>query len=219
MVSGHAHRDPRLRARLVQGRAEDTLDALRVGELSVWIEQGPHAYCAVVVRGTPPTRVRDRRFSEPSRRFTCSRPPTSSGSRATPRSSTTRGQCCRSASNHVFAGATSRSRTAGGGSAPPWSWRCWRCGPACATWTSDASIGTLRRSSRNPAWSSSAPDVRVAASWGSGLRDPLTADPVSFVAASGLSPNLVKGAGPSTRRSTRGWPCPAPSPCCSRRRA
>lgn len=37
---------------------DDALDALRVGELTVWIEQGPHAILAAVVRGTPPRELR-----------------------------------------------------------------------------------------------------------------------------------------------------------------
>src|SRR5262245_29677983 len=39
-------------------RDEDTLDALRVGELSVIVEQGPHALLAGVVRGTAPQTLR-----------------------------------------------------------------------------------------------------------------------------------------------------------------
>jgi outer membrane protein OmpA-like peptidoglycan-associated protein len=37
---------------------EDGLQTLNVGELSVWIEQGPHALLAVVVRGTAPPSLR-----------------------------------------------------------------------------------------------------------------------------------------------------------------
>jgi OOP family OmpA-OmpF porin len=40
------------------GKAEDTLDRFRVGELNGLIEHGPHAYLAVVVRGTPPHDLR-----------------------------------------------------------------------------------------------------------------------------------------------------------------
>jgi OOP family OmpA-OmpF porin len=40
------------------GRAEDTLDTFRVGELSGIIEQGPHAYIAAVVRGARPPDLR-----------------------------------------------------------------------------------------------------------------------------------------------------------------
>jgi OOP family OmpA-OmpF porin len=37
---------------------QESLDALRVGELSVWIEQGPSAIVAVVIRGTAPQELR-----------------------------------------------------------------------------------------------------------------------------------------------------------------
>lgn len=37
---------------------DDALDALRIGELSVWIEQGPYAILAAVIRGTPPRELR-----------------------------------------------------------------------------------------------------------------------------------------------------------------
>lgn len=37
---------------------EDALDTLHVGELSVWIEQGPYAIVAAVIRGTPPRELR-----------------------------------------------------------------------------------------------------------------------------------------------------------------
>lgn len=40
------------------GRADDTLDTFRVGPLSGLIEHGPHAYIAVVVRGTAPPDLR-----------------------------------------------------------------------------------------------------------------------------------------------------------------
>ena len=36
----------------------DTLDRLQVGELSVWIEQGPHAIIAAVIRGDAPPELR-----------------------------------------------------------------------------------------------------------------------------------------------------------------
>jgi OOP family OmpA-OmpF porin len=38
----------------------DTLEALRVGDLSVWIEQGPRAVLAAVIRGTAPASLRPR---------------------------------------------------------------------------------------------------------------------------------------------------------------
>ena len=37
---------------------DETLDTLQVGELSVWIEQGPHAVLAAVIRGTAPSELR-----------------------------------------------------------------------------------------------------------------------------------------------------------------
>ncbi len=37
---------------------DDALEALRVGELSVWVEQGPYAILAAVIRGTPPRELR-----------------------------------------------------------------------------------------------------------------------------------------------------------------
>jgi OOP family OmpA-OmpF porin len=36
----------------------EALDTLQVGELSVWIEQGPHAMLAAVIRGNAPTELR-----------------------------------------------------------------------------------------------------------------------------------------------------------------
>ena len=38
----------------------DSLEALKVGELSVWIEPGPHAIVAAVIRGTAPPDFRGR---------------------------------------------------------------------------------------------------------------------------------------------------------------
>src|SRR4029453_15720016 len=39
-------------------RDDEGLQTLKVGELSVWVEQGPHALLAVVVRGTAPPALR-----------------------------------------------------------------------------------------------------------------------------------------------------------------
>jgi len=38
--------------------SEETLETFQVGELTVWIEQGPHALLAVVMRGRPPYDIR-----------------------------------------------------------------------------------------------------------------------------------------------------------------
>ena len=35
------------------------LDAFRVGELTVWVEQSTHAVLAVVIRGTPPEALKE----------------------------------------------------------------------------------------------------------------------------------------------------------------
>ena len=41
--------------------ADQSLDTLRIGsDRSVWVEQGPKAILAVVIRGTPPVELRDR---------------------------------------------------------------------------------------------------------------------------------------------------------------
>src|SRR6185436_13449984 len=37
---------------------DEGLQTLKVGELSVWVEQGPHALLALVVRGTAPPALR-----------------------------------------------------------------------------------------------------------------------------------------------------------------
>ena len=37
---------------------DDALDALEVGDLTVWVEQGPYAILAAVIRGTPPRELR-----------------------------------------------------------------------------------------------------------------------------------------------------------------
>jgi outer membrane protein OmpA-like peptidoglycan-associated protein len=39
---------------------DETLDNFRIGELSVWVEQGPHAILAVVIRGNAPGELRER---------------------------------------------------------------------------------------------------------------------------------------------------------------
>jgi len=41
------------------GKHSDSLESLRVGELTVWIEQGSNALLAGVVRGTPPHELRE----------------------------------------------------------------------------------------------------------------------------------------------------------------
>ncbi len=38
---------------------DETLETLRVGERSVWIEHGPHAFLAAVIRGNPPVNLQN----------------------------------------------------------------------------------------------------------------------------------------------------------------
>ncbi len=40
-------------------RDEEQLETVEVGDVSVWIEPGPYAFLACVIRGTPPSDVRD----------------------------------------------------------------------------------------------------------------------------------------------------------------
>ena len=40
------------------GAADNTLETVRLGDFSVWIQHGPQALLAAVVRGTPPPRIR-----------------------------------------------------------------------------------------------------------------------------------------------------------------
>ena len=47
----------------------DSLESLEVGELSVWIEPGPHAIVAAVIRGSAPRDSAARCCRTPSRRF------------------------------------------------------------------------------------------------------------------------------------------------------
>ena len=41
------------------GNQADALESLRVGELTVWIEQGPQALMAAVIRGNPPQELHE----------------------------------------------------------------------------------------------------------------------------------------------------------------
>jgi outer membrane protein OmpA-like peptidoglycan-associated protein len=40
------------------GTAGEAVNTMQVGDLSVWVEQGPEAYIAAVIRGTPPSELR-----------------------------------------------------------------------------------------------------------------------------------------------------------------
>ncbi len=86
----------------------ETLDRLQIGELSVWIEQGPHAIIAAVIRGNAPPELRvtmqealehvHARFGE-----------TWSGSKAIRRRSTRRAPLLTPVSRHVIEAGRRRS--------------------------------------------------------------------------------------------------------------
>ena len=174
------------------GRAEDTLERFRVGELNCLIEHGPHAYLAVVVRGTPPHDLRLtlqraieaihlqqtadlERFSGDASIFDDARPVLQ--------------ECLES-----------RFR----GSDKPVSYRRWWIGAGVvlallAVW-GGLRYMDQRRFNRYLASLDGQPGLVVVSAGRqggrfvvSGLRDPLAADPASFVAASGLAPNRVEG--------------------------
>ena len=174
------------------GRAEDTLERFRVGELNCLIEHGPHAYLAVVVRGTPPHDLRLtlqraieaihlqqtadlERFSGDASIFDDARPVLQ--------------ECLES-----------RFR----GSDKPVSYRRWWIGAGVvlallAVW-GGLRYMDQRRFNRYLASLDAQPGLVVVSAGRqggrfvvSGLRDPLAADPASFVAASGLAPDRVEG--------------------------
>ena len=104
MVSGMLTAIRDFVAGLVQGRRGRGAATLKVGDLSVWIEQGPHALLAVVVRGAAPPSLR-----------TALQQAHRSGARAifadlesfdgdAARSSTTRVRCCRTCLQREFRG-------------------------------------------------------------------------------------------------------------------
>ncbi len=104
----------------------DGLEALKVGELSVWIEQGPRAVLAAVLRGEAPRSFRERlqqaieaihlEFSEPLERF----------------SGDSRGVRRRAPDPRIVpAVGVSRRRRAARGAAPGcWSAPCWQAWPS-----------------------------------------------------------------------------------------
>ncbi len=201
------------------GRAEDTLERFRVGELNGLIEHGPHAYLAVVVRGTPPHDLRLtlqraieaihlqqtadlERFSGDASIFDDARPVLQ--------------ECLES-----------RFR----GSDKPVSYRRWWIGAGVvlallAVWGGAALHGPAPLQSLSGlARRATRPGRRQRRTTGRALRRLGPARPAG--GRSGvvcrrprdLRRTGSKDAGRCIRRSTRGWPCPAPWPCCSRRPA
>jgi OOP family OmpA-OmpF porin len=173
----------------------DGLDALRVGELSVLIVQGPHAILAGVVRGTAPPDARVplqdaletvhlqyatdlAAFAGDSGPFDAARPIL---------------EACL-VSQH-------KSKRGRRGFALSWRWAAaGLVGAAALAWWLGLSIRDGRRWDRYLDRLRSEPGILVldAGRRGrtftvSGLRDPLAPDPASFVAAASLSPERVDG--------------------------
>lgn len=174
------------------GRADDTLDTFRVGELTGLVEHGPHAYLAAVVRGTAPHDLRTtlqnvietihlqqtadlERFSGDASIFDDTRPVLQ--------------ECLES-----------RYKT----SETPVSRRRWYVGAAVAAsvllvWAGIRWVES-RRFDRYLAAVAAEPGLVVVEGGRQGgrfvvrgLRDPLAADPASLLAASGLDPARVEG--------------------------
>lgn len=171
--------------------ASDRVEALRVGDLAVIVEQGPHALLACVVRGTPPAELREiiqealervhRRlgteleaFGGDTSGFEPARPILESclisHFRPTPQA--------RSARWWRLAGGVLIALTA------VWIFATMR---ASARWT-----GYLDRLEAEPGLTVVNSGRRDGRYFVAGLRDPLAADPATLLAASGLEPDAVE---------------------------
>ena len=173
-------------------RDGDTLDALRVGDLSVIVEQGPHAMLAGVVHGTPPNTLQDvfkdalerihRQFGEELRTFSGDAGPLERArsimegclvTQFRPRQQT--------ASYRRWAAVAALVLAALG----IWAFFTWR---ERTQW--NAYVDRLR----------SEPGIVVASTgrrggkfFVSGLRDALATDPATLIASTGLTPGVVEG--------------------------
>jgi len=170
----------------------DSLEVLKVGELSVWIEPGPHAIVAAVIRGSAPAELRGRlqeavesihlQFGEVLESF-------SGDASALADAKNTLEACLhteyradekkpRTLSTWVIVSLVVIALLAWGG----FRWR------AANRWASY--LSTLRAE----------PGIVVVSAereWGtfvvSGLRDPLARDPASLIPSAGLAPEDVRG--------------------------
>ena len=173
--------------------ATDSLDSLKVGELSVWIEPGPHAIVAAVIRGSAPSELRGRlqeavesihlQFGEALETFSGDTAPFADAQntleaclhteyRADERKPRTR-------STWAVVAVVALAVLVWGGFR-------WRDANRWSTY-----LNTLRAE----------PGVVIVSAnreWGgfavSGLRDPLARDPQSLLAGTGLSADAVRGA-------------------------
>jgi OOP family OmpA-OmpF porin len=174
------------------GRAEDTLDTFRVGELSGIIEQGPHAYIAAVVRGARPPDLRHtlqraletihlqqtadfEQFTGDASRFDDVRPVLQ--------------ECLESQYRGADAPVSRRK----------WWMALGIAAAVLAAWLGDRWFQQRRFDAYLEALRAQPGVVVVDARRAggrfvvSGLRDPLAVDPASLVAASGLAPDRVEG--------------------------
>jgi outer membrane protein OmpA-like peptidoglycan-associated protein len=170
---------------------DEGLDNFHIGDLSVLVEQGPHAILAAVVRGTPPAELRQAlqeaiehvhartgealvSFSGDAEPFEAVRP-TLEGlleSRYHPRR--------RGVSPALWVTATIVVLAIG-----VWMFSAWS---SRSKW--NAYLDALRA---EPGIVVVGADRRGGTFSVRGLRDPLAKDPRSFIAASGLTPNAVSG--------------------------
>lgn len=172
-------------------QSAEMLDTLRMdGDHSVWIEQGPEAFLAVVIRGTPPLALRDRyralleeihrlfaaqwaAFQGETNAFAMVRPHLEDALVAQPRESRQR------PSPLLWIGAAALLAVILAGA--------WRFHAHRAHW--HAAVTSLRSQSGIVV-------VSARQSWGrfyiEGLRDPLAQDPDALLAAAGVDPARVQ---------------------------
>ena len=175
-------------------RDDEGLQTLKVGELSVWIEQGPHALLAVVVRGTAPAALRGtlqqalesvhaqysdllESFDGDAARFEGARPLLEACLQ----------QQYRARQRRVRLSPTA----AGADGADPAGAR--HLDVLCRSARAAGGTPTSRRFGANPGSWSCRPDARAGRYVVSGLRDPLARDPATLLAAHSLAADDVAG--------------------------
>ena len=168
----------------------ETLDRLQIGELSVWIEQGPHAIIAAVIRGNAPPEL--RRHDAGSARARA-RPIRRDAGRVQGRYVAVRRGAPRS--RHLSPGTLSRPGE------EDLSGVCWCLRP---WWFSPLALWAVFALTARARWNSyiaalrTEPGIVVVSErrrWSgfevSGLRDPLAVDPTVLLARAGIAPSDV----------------------------
>jgi OOP family OmpA-OmpF porin len=168
----------------------ESLEAMKVGELSVWVEQGPKAMLAAVLRGTAPRTYRTtlqtalerihlefadefEQFSGDTARFDGARPTLDTCLHTEYRAD--------ARPNHRTLWAAAALVLVALAAAGAWSWR------ARSRW--NAYVDTLRA---EPGLIVLTADRGWRSSSVTGLRDPLARDPAALLAATTLSPGRVQ---------------------------